>query len=122
MTPPVFGGDGVSDGLARVLGRAGIGGSRREPRGLQDGAMRRADRQPFCCPLCRSTVYERVVVRRTGGAMLAPPFYECAGCSVMFRDPERMSRCEPHQPGQGREPATLAAVLALPGRQRPPRG
>jgi hypothetical protein len=53
-------------------------------------------RAPFRCPICRSQRYEAVVVRRTSAKPYTTEFFECAGCSVMFRDPVRFTRFEPY--------------------------
>ncbi|MEZ5499147.1 MAG: hypothetical protein R3E77_06930 [Steroidobacteraceae bacterium] len=53
-----------------------------------------SDTVSFRCPICRSQVYERV-----GLATDRRPVFECAGCSVLFRDPTRLTRFEPHTAG-----------------------
>jgi hypothetical protein len=58
----------------------------------------------FRCPLCSSTVYLTVIVRRPSGASYATEFFECAGCSLMFRDADRIARCERFEPGKGMTP------------------
>jgi hypothetical protein len=50
----------------------------------------------FRCPICRSQRYEPVVVRARTGKPYQTEFYECSGCSVMFRDPPKFTRFEPH--------------------------
>jgi uncharacterized C2H2 Zn-finger protein len=50
----------------------------------------------FRCPICRSQRYEAVVVRARTGKPYQTEFFECAGCSVMFRDPPKFTRFEPH--------------------------
>jgi hypothetical protein len=42
----------------------------------------------FRCPLCGSTAYDYVHVRRADGAILQTQAYQCGGCSVMFKDPK----------------------------------
>ena len=44
------------------------------------------------CPLCRSTSHESVWVRRPSGAQYRTEFYECSGCTAMFRHPGRFTR------------------------------
>jgi hypothetical protein len=44
------------------------------------------------CPLCDTTAYNRVRVRRPDGKEYLTEFYECAGCTVMFRNPGRFTR------------------------------
>ncbi|MGH8702553.1 MAG: hypothetical protein ACREVR_15485 [Burkholderiales bacterium] len=56
------------------------------------------DRTPFRCPLCRPTIFEQVTVARPAGGAYLTAFFECAGCSVMFRDAERLTRCERYEP------------------------
>lgn len=51
-------------------------------------------RVPFKCPICRSQVYIGV-----GDARDRRPIFDCAGCTVMFRDPERFTRFEPYTSG-----------------------
>ncbi len=48
----------------------------------------------FTCPLCGSTAYEHVLIRRTGGSILQTTSFQCSGCTVLFRDPERFTRLE----------------------------
>ncbi len=50
----------------------------------------------FRCPICRSQRYEAVVVRKATHKPYTTEFFECAGCSVMFRDPVRFTRFEPY--------------------------
>jgi len=47
---------------------------------------------PFNCPLCRSNQCVSVVVKRPNGDYYTTQFYKCAGCTVMFLDPERFSK------------------------------
>jgi hypothetical protein len=42
---------------------------------------------PFLCPLCGSDGYVVIHVRRPSGAWHRTEFYQCFGCSVMFRSP-----------------------------------
>ena len=41
----------------------------------------------FKCPICGCKDYVPVKVQRPSGTWYTTPFYECFGCSVMFRDP-----------------------------------
>lgn len=61
-------------------------------------------RTPFCCPLCESIVYVHVTVARQSGAGYLTEFFECAGCSLMFRDAERITRRERFQTGKEMTP------------------
>ena len=45
---------------------------------------------PFRCPICRSQVYVELGHSKNGR-----PIFECGGCSVLFRDPERFTRFDP---------------------------
>lgn len=45
---------------------------------------------PFECPICTSSTYERVRVRR-GAGWYQTEFYKCGGCSAMFHDPVRFN-------------------------------
>ena len=54
------------------------------------------DRTPFRCPICRSQFFGSVVVARPGGGKYRTEFYECSGCSVMFRDPVKFTKFEPY--------------------------
>lgn len=45
----------------------------------------------FRCPICRSTVYRSVIVRKIGGQYYQTEFFECGGCTTMFRDPIRFT-------------------------------
>jgi transposase len=64
----------------------------------------------FRCPLCSSNVYEQVMMRRPDGSSAATQSFQCAGCTVVFRDAARFTRCEKFVPGEGR----------IPGRFVPP--
>src|SRR5438094_6144760 len=44
------------------------------------------------CPLCNATTYSQIEVLRPSGASFVTEFYECSGCSVMFRHPARFAR------------------------------
>jgi len=55
--------------------------------------MRSEPRQPpFCCPVCGCVKYVRVKERRRNGDWYRTEFWQCFGCSVMFRDPEKFTR------------------------------
>lgn len=45
----------------------------------------------FRCPICRATVFRPVTVRRLNGQYHQTEFFECGGCTVMFRDPVRFT-------------------------------
>jgi len=45
----------------------------------------------FRCPLCGSTAYDHVFVRRRDGSMLQTQAYQCGGCSVLFKDPKKFT-------------------------------
>ncbi len=45
----------------------------------------------FKCPLCGSTAYDYVFVRRRDGSILQTQAYQCGGCSVMFKDPKKFT-------------------------------
>jgi hypothetical protein len=45
----------------------------------------------FHCPICRSRVYHALGQTRSGLAI-----HECAGCSILFRDPVKFTRFEPY--------------------------
>lgn len=47
------------------------------------------DLASFNCPLCGSTQAFVVSVPRPKGETYYTPFFECAGCTVMFRDVRR---------------------------------
>jgi len=44
------------------------------------------------CPLCDGTAYCQVEVSRESGKRYMTEFYECVGCTVMFRHPGRFTR------------------------------
>ena len=44
------------------------------------------------CPLCRSTDAVPVVVSKSNRTQYKTEFFECAGCSAMFRHPGRFTR------------------------------
>ena len=45
----------------------------------------------FKCPLCGSTAYDHVFVKRRDGSILQTQAYHCGGCSVMFKDPDKFT-------------------------------
>ncbi len=53
----------------------------------------------FRCPICRSQVYKLLTPSRTESDGRRPPVYECGGCSILFRDPAKLTRFEPHSAG-----------------------
>jgi hypothetical protein len=44
------------------------------------------------CPICLKTSYTEVVVKKPGGGHYRTEFFQCSGCSVMFRDPHEFVR------------------------------
>jgi transcription elongation factor Elf1 len=46
----------------------------------------------FNCPLCQSDDYGYALYSREGRNSVRMSWFQCAGCSVMFNDPERFSR------------------------------
>jgi len=46
----------------------------------------------FNCPLCQSDDYHYALYSREGRNSVRMSWFECAGCSVMFNDPERFTR------------------------------
>jgi hypothetical protein len=44
------------------------------------------------CPLCNATTYNQIVVARPSGDRYLTEFYECSGCTTMFRQPARFAR------------------------------
>ncbi len=48
----------------------------------------------YKCPLCGSTAYDFVYVRRSDGSILQTQAYHCGGCSVMFKDPDKFTKQE----------------------------
>jgi hypothetical protein len=44
------------------------------------------------CPICLTTEYVVVVVRKPTGGHYTTEFYQCSGCTVMFRDPYEFVR------------------------------
>ena len=47
---------------------------------------------PFNCPFCGSNQCLSVVLKRPNGDYYTTLFFKCAGCSVVFLDPERFSK------------------------------
>lgn len=53
----------------------------------------------FRCPICRSSTFQAVSVRRgVGQPEYQTEFLQCTGCSVMFRDAVKFTRFEPAAP------------------------
>lgn len=46
----------------------------------------------FSCPLCQTDDYQYVLYSREGKTSARMSWFTCAGCSVMFNDPERFTR------------------------------
>lgn len=44
------------------------------------------------CPVCNSIAYRQTLVARPNGAAYLTEFFECAGCTLMFRHPGRFAR------------------------------
>jgi len=44
------------------------------------------------CPVCNSTAYRQTLVSRPNGTAYLTEFFECAGCTLMFRHPGRFTR------------------------------
>src|SRR5712692_2622807 len=44
------------------------------------------------CPLCKATTYKKIKVRKPNDQEYLTEFFECAGCTVMFRHPGRFTR------------------------------
>jgi len=44
------------------------------------------------CPVCNSTAYRQTLVARPNGTTYLTEFFECAGCTLMFRHPGRFAR------------------------------
>ena len=44
------------------------------------------------CPVCNSTAYRQTLVARPNGTAYLTEFFECAGCTLMFRHPGRFTR------------------------------
>jgi hypothetical protein len=44
------------------------------------------------CPICTADSYLRTVVAGRNGHPYETEFYECSGCSLMFRHPGRFAR------------------------------
>ena len=68
----------------------------------------------FRCPLCGSTAYDYVFVRRQDGSILQTQAYQCGGCSVMFRDPKKFTEQEQRTGGDARAAATAHALMIVP--------
>jgi hypothetical protein len=44
------------------------------------------------CPICNSVSYDKVFVTKPGGGSYLTEFFECRGCTIMFRRPGRFTR------------------------------
>ena len=44
------------------------------------------------CPVCNSVAYRQTLVSRPNGTAYLTEFFECAGCTLMFRHPGRLTR------------------------------
>jgi hypothetical protein len=68
----------------------------------------------FRCQLCGGGFFRPVVVPRANGSHYPTSFYECAGCSVVFIDPNAFNANEPGPPSsEGAKPAAVAPDLSL---------
>ena len=68
------------------------------------------------CPLCNATAYRQTLVGRPGhpdGRPYLTEFFECTGCTVMFRHPNRFARLGIPTGGIDLEPRTLRDVHGL---------
>ena len=45
----------------------------------------------FRCPLCNSTAYDFIYVRRADGSIFQTEAFQCGGCSVVFKDPKKFT-------------------------------
>jgi uncharacterized Zn finger protein len=74
---------------------------------------------PFDCPLCGSNLCLHVVVRRPSGDYYETSFFKCAGCSVVFLDPESFSLQVRHtyDPERKRSESKPTRPDALAGRK-----
>ena len=50
----------------------------------------------FRCPICRSTLYTVVKVQTASGQWRATSLLECLGCSVVFRDAQKLTAFDPN--------------------------
>jgi len=74
--------------------------------------MRNATEVPFCCPLCGSQQYETVIVALPSGATHRSSLFQCAGCTVVFRDREKFARqAKFEQSGTAGESGTYMQML-----------
>jgi hypothetical protein len=55
----------------------------------------------FRCSVCGSGFFRPIVVPRPDGTHYPTSFFECAGCSVMFVDPNAFNANEPGPPKSG---------------------
>jgi hypothetical protein len=44
------------------------------------------------CPICDAKSYDKVIVSKPNGMSYQTEFYECKGCTIMFRHPGRFTR------------------------------
>jgi hypothetical protein len=45
----------------------------------------------FACPLCGSTAYKHLETLRPDGSIRQTTVYHCGGCSVLFKDPDKIT-------------------------------
>ena len=77
-----------------------------------------AKKIPFRCPLCESTCYAVVGVKRPNGQLYQTEFFECSRCSVMFRNSEAFTLGKE----AGKEPPrrwTIGIQLGVPHEEEP---
>jgi hypothetical protein len=67
------------------------------------------------CPICNSTAYRQTLVGRPDGKPYLTEFFECCGCTLMFRHPNRFTRLGVtiRRWKMDIEPRTLASVHGL---------
>jgi len=60
--------------------------------------------EKFRCPLCGSPGYMEVRVRKSNGNWYTTEFFQCAHCTVMFRDPVLFTRHKSGSPNERYSP------------------
>jgi len=77
----------------------------------------------FRCPICDSTRYEPVTVRRPNGSSYrSESLFTCGGCSAAFTDPSRFSRPPPSGSQESIEMRGWESRRTLARRARAERG
>ncbi len=46
----------------------------------------------FRCPLCGSSAYDHIFLKRPDGSIRQLQAFQCAGCSVVFKDPVKFTQ------------------------------